>query len=155
MKHAYLVIGVPCSGKSWVCEQLKDRFCYVRHDDHIGGHYVDVIIRTATMVTKPLLIETPFSVSQIKDALEKKGFTITPVFILESPEVLNQRYRAREGTPIITGHLTRQETYRQRAVDWGAYRGTSEEVLRYLQSMADMETARTAVVEIEQKWPWQ
>jgi hypothetical protein len=155
MKHAYLVIGVPCSGKSWVCEQLKDRFEYVRHDDHISGDYLNSIVLKSATATKPLLIETPFSVSQIKDPLEKKGFNITPVFILETPEVLNMRYREREGTPIIPGHLTRQETYRQRAELWNSYRGTSEEVLRYLEAMANMEPAREAVIEIEQKWPWE
>ncbi len=144
MKQVYMVIGVPCSGKSWVCDQLKDRFDYVRRDDHMDGGYLNaIVLRSAT--EKPLLIETPFSMREIMEPLQKRGFNVTPVFILETREVLRDRYRMREGTPIPQGHLTRQDTYRQRASDMQPYRGTSLEVLRYLQSVAPEAF----------KWPWE
>lgn len=151
-KQIYMVVGVPCSGKSWVCEQLRDRFHYVRHDDYIDRDYVNEIVRVANSTrmlpaAKPLLIETPFSMSQILEPLEKAGFNVTPVFILETREVLRDRYRAREGTPIPQGHLTRQDTYRVRASHMQAFRGTSSEVLRYLQSLSQYNTGF--------KWPWE
>jgi len=132
----YLVIGCPGAGKSWVCEQLRELYDYVRHDDYMDGGYVDAIIRQHAIAAKPLLIETPFSVSQIKEPLEKKGLQVVPVFILEAPEVVSARYLKREGVIIPTGHLTRQLTYRQRAKDWHAFHGTAEQILEFLRNAA-------------------
>lgn len=131
MLPIYMVIG---SGKSWVCEQLTELFHYVRHDSSIGGDYLAEIKRQAKLATKPLLIETPFSVSQIKDPLEEAGFRIVPVFIQEHPDVIRQRYREREFKNIPEGHLARQATYAQRACNWDAFEGTSAQVLAYLRN---------------------
>jgi hypothetical protein len=133
-----MVIGCPGSGKSWVCDQLKDRFHYVHHDLFVGmagGVYVAEIVRQSKIATRPLLIESPFSVSQIKDPLERLGFQITPVFIQEDPAVIRGRYRARERKEIPTGHLTRQITYKQRADTWRAFQGTSSQVLAHLKGV--------------------
>lgn len=133
VKKIFLVVGCPGSGKSWVCEKLSKQFQYVRHDDHLKG-YVPEIVRQAKTATKPLLIETPFSVSQIKDPLEKQGFEVVPLYIQERPEVVRQRYREREGKDIPEGHITRQATYAQRAAAQGAFSGSSTEILQRLRS---------------------
>lgn len=138
----YLVVGVPCAGKSWVCEQLDGLYSYVRHDDHIGGDYVAAIHGRAQLTTKPLLAETPFSMSQIVGPLEARGFDVKPVFIIEDEATLRQRYRAREHKDIPPGHLSRQKTYAKRSLDMGAYRGDAESVLAYLKRKA-------------WKWPWE
>lgn len=130
-KKIFMVVGCPGSGKSWVGEQLKQKYEYVRHDDHKTG-YVDAIARRAKSATKPLLIETPFSVSQIKEPLEKQGFEVVPLYIQEKSEVIKQRYQAREGKEIPAGHLTRQQTYAQRANEQGAFSGSSTEILAKL-----------------------
>lgn len=135
MKKAYMVIGCPGSGKSWVCDKLKDLFHYVHHDLYIGmagGTYVQEILKEAKKATKPLLIEAPFSISQIKDPLEQAGLEITPVFIQEDHKTISSRYSARDKKEIPKGHLTRQETYRQRAISWKAFQGTSSQVLEHL-----------------------
>lgn len=139
VNQIYLVVGCPGSGKSWVCEQLRDRFDYVRHDDYTSadeGAYVRAIIRQSKIANRPLLIETPFSVSQIKDPLEKQCFRVTPVFIQEAHDVIRARYLARGSGDIPAGHLTRQDTYAKRAREWQSYMGTSAEVLAFLQNMA-------------------
>lgn len=131
----YLLVGVPGVGKSWVAEQLKDRFDYVRHDDFIGAHasaYVDQIFERSITAGKPVLAEAPFSVSQTKEPLEEYGVDVVPVFILEDEEVLSRRYESRDGAAIPTGHLTRQRTYASRASEWGSFRGTSAETLEHL-----------------------
>jgi predicted kinase len=130
-KKIFMVVGCPGSGKSWVCEKLSGKFQYVRHDDNPKG-YVPEIVRQAKTATKPLLIETPFSVSQIKEPLEKQGFEVVPLYIQERPEVIRERYQKREGKPIPEGHLTRQQTYRQRAAEQGAFSGSSTEILQRL-----------------------
>jgi AAA domain len=136
MVHSvYMVIGCPGSGKSWVCEQLKDQFHCVQRDPFSGmsgSAYIDEIVRQSRVAIKPLLIEAPFSISKIKEPLERLGFRVTPVFIQENYSVIRARYRQREGREIPRRHLTRQHTYQQRAIAWDAFQGTSSEVLRWL-----------------------
>jgi hypothetical protein len=126
MKKAYMVIGCPGSGKSWVCDQIKHLFHYVHHDLYIGmagDAYVKAILEASKVAKVPLLIEAPFSISVIMDPLKAAGFHIEPVFIQESPITIAERYLKREKKPIPQGHLTRQNTYLQRARAWNAFCG--------------------------------
>jgi len=135
----YMVVGVPASGKSWVCSQLADEFFYVAHDAFMDTNkYLEAIRIGMQMASKPLLIETPFSVSQILEPLQKRGYRVHPVFIIESDKTLETRYRTRENKPIPTQHLSRQRTYAERAQKLQAFSGTSGDVLRYLQHAAGM-----------------
>lgn len=137
MNTIYLIVGCPGSGKSWVCEQLTDSFEYIDHDLYIGMNeaYHEAIVEAAEKGRYSVLTEAPFSISQIKDPLEAAGLTVIPVFIIEEHDVIAERYRNREGKEIPKGHLTRQETYRQRAEEWEAFMGTSEEVLEHLREI--------------------
>lgn len=132
----YLVIGTPGSGKSWVCNQLKDKFEYIPHDSYPKlMEYLNLAKSLADNGADPVLIETPFSVSMILGPLDKAGYDVTPVFILEDEETVSNRYEARENRPIPEGHLTRIQTYRERAHELQAFSGTSEEVLNYLKNV--------------------
>lgn len=134
----YLVVGTPGSGKTWVCKQLGDKYDHLAHDDYSDSkRYVkdamhNVDYNAINSIHKPTLIETPFSVSQVMEPIEAKGYTVIPVFIIESPDTTAKRYEEREYKPIPQGHLTRIETYRQRAKELKAFSGTSEQVLAYL-----------------------
>lgn len=146
----YLVVGTPGSGKTWVCQQLGDKFDYLPHDDFGDPkRYIEAIVRLATYnqsaaqfntpdVTpaNPVLIETPFSVTQIKEPLEARGYKVIPVFIIETPEVTTKRYEDRDQKPIPKGHLTRIETYKTRAKELGAFSGTAEQVLAHLRTVS-------------------
>lgn len=138
--RVFLVVGCPGSGKSWVCDQLKDggKFNYVHHDLYVGmagPKYVDAIRAASAESSLPILAEAPFSISQIKGPLEEDGFQVEPVFIQEHPDTITGRYRAREKKDIPKGHLTRQQTYAQRADAWGSFKGTSEQVLKHLKEV--------------------
>lgn len=137
MSTVYLVVGVPGSGKTWVCSQLTEKFHHVSHDAHIGDKdstsYVNAIIANGKIATRPILAEAPFSISQIKDPLEKAGLKVVPVFIIEPEDLLGARYIGREGKPIPRGHLTRQVTYQLRAKEWKSFTGGSSQVLAHLQ----------------------
>ena len=131
----YLVVGTPGSGKTWVCDQLKDQFTHVPHDEYMkakGNAYIDAGMSKALMSNKPILMETPFSVSKIVEPIQAKGFQIIPVFIIEDYGTTAKRYKAREGRDIPEGHLTRIDTYRERAEELRAFSGTAEQVLAYL-----------------------
>ncbi len=129
----YMVVGCPGSGKSWVCAQLREQFEYVRHDNFLNTNiYISAIQQAHAKATKPLLIETPFSMSQLLEPLQSHGSKVECVFIQEVPGVIEARYRARESKIIPAGHLARQRTYAERAKAMQAFVGTSAQVLEYL-----------------------
>jgi uridine kinase len=137
VKPVYLIAGSPGSGKSWVCEQLTKAYKYIPHDDFIGKEkeYHEALRISAKTGDVPVLTETPFSVSTIKDMLEKRGIPCVPLFIVEPVDVISKRYQQRKGEEIPKGHLTRQNTYLTRAKEWRCFVGTSSEVLQRLLSM--------------------
>lgn len=93
------------------------------------------IIKASRNADKPILAEAPFSISQTKEPLEEAGIKVIPVFIQEHPDVITKRYVDREGKAIPKGHLTRQQTYKVRAHEYGAFQGTSEQVLKHLKEI--------------------
>lgn len=137
----YLVVGVPGSGKSLVCENLlrivgDGKIDYVHHDLYIGmggSAYVKEILKhrkhTPTALT---LTEAPFSVSLIRDPLLEAGEEVETFYIVEPEQIVSDRYLLRESKSIPRGHLTRQNTYWRRAHEEGAFVGTSNEVLKHL-----------------------
>ena len=133
---AYLVIGIPASGKTWVCTRLSDVYEYWPHDDWMFydrqvSRYVEHILSKKNS-PNTLLIETPFSITAIKAPLEAAGMEVIPVFIVEKPEVILTRYNARGKRDMPLGNLRRQETYEKIADEWRAFKGTSTEVLKHL-----------------------
>ncbi len=131
----YLLVGTPGSGKTWVAKQLTEKYEVVQHDDYIKGGYLEAVEKQARRSPKPVLAETPFSISEIKKPLEDRGIRVVPVFILESEDVTASRYLGRERKAIPQGHLTRINTYRQRAVEMRAAQGTSIEILEHLRNL--------------------
>lgn len=139
-KTIYLVVGCPGAGKSWVCEQIKHLFEYAHHDLHIGmtgDAYLEAIQKAADASDKHVLAETPFSISKLKVPLEAAGHNVVPLVISEHPNVISSRYAAREKKDIPAGHLTRQQTYRQRAEANGWFHGSSEQVLNHLKQVSE------------------
>lgn len=134
----YLVVGVPASGKSWVCEQLRGSgFLYLPHDEYVTeDSYSTAIRRLAKEEVDFILAELPFSMD-IERRLNKAGYKVTTVFIVETTAVLNDRYLLRRGKKILKGHLTRQATFLRRAKRRKAFYGTSTEVLKHLRELWD------------------
>lgn len=139
VKTVYLVCGVPASGKSWVCQQLTDKFEYVHHDGFVGhiNHpeaYVKAVAQAAVSAARPILAEAPFSISSIEQPLTRIGHQVIPFFIIEDEKILRDRYkgRGRHEEHIIQGHLSRQKTFLERALTRGAFYGNSTQVLSRL-----------------------
>lgn len=129
-----IVVGVPCSGKSWICNQLKDKYNYIPHDEYMHSHnaYIGAVINAANTGNKPVLAEIPFSMSDIQRVLDKHKLGHEFVFVIEPQNTLRERYRSREDKEIPQGHLTRQNTYNERADFLRAKKGTSSQILDYL-----------------------
>jgi len=138
----HLVVGVPASGKSFCCEKLRDKYAYAPHDARLGhaNHPEQYVKEIMDLVhgDKPVLAETPFSISEIKGRLEAKGVEVKPVFIVAKEDDLVKRWNERGNVVDKTrrGHLSRQATYMQRARESGSFMGSSSEVMEYLRSKA-------------------
>lgn len=130
----YLLAGVPGSGKSSVCEQLRDKFFYVSHDK-CGDFLSKVILDISKSQKKPILTDCPFAERKLKDELEAQGLDVIPVFIVEDPNVIARRYELREKKPASKATLTRASSILERAREWNAFHGTSDEVLNHLRSI--------------------
>ena len=132
MNHiVYLVCGVPGSGKTWVCEQLRHKFNYVAHDDHLKD-LVGAILRSSASSSAPTITECPFAEREMRIKLTMHGFQVRPIFIVEDPDTVRSRYMAREGREPHRGALTRADSIGARAREWQAPYGTSTEMLAYL-----------------------
>jgi len=149
-KKIYLLVGAPASGKTWICSQLEDKFHLIHHDGFIylkePGAYVKQILKEAPEAEKPVLIEAPFSVSQTVEPLEKAGYKVEPVYIIEDERTHSQRYLDREKREgrwsdekwkHLAGHVTRTKTYLKRAKEGGHFHGTSAEVLEHMKRISE------------------
>jgi hypothetical protein len=134
MERVILVCGVSGSGKTWVCRQLTHKFNYVSHDDH-REHVAEVIAHHAKTSDRPIIADCPFGERLLKEDLEGRGITVIPYFVIEPPEKVARRYREREGKPLPKSAYTRAITITQRADEWNAPRGTSEELLTLLNAL--------------------
>lgn len=132
MQEVFLVVGVPGSGKSWVCEQLTQRFEYVKHDEHINSGALVPMTITAALGDKPVLLDCPFGERLLRGSLEAAGLKVEPFFIVEPTEVVQARYMAQRGKELPKASVTRSVTIQNRAIEWGARHGTADEVLRML-----------------------
>jgi gluconate kinase len=133
-KKVILLVGVPCSGKSWITSQLHDEFTVMEQDDFIGQSYFNVVREALKHSQKPIITNTPFGMSELMASLEQAGAEVEPVYVIDHPDTLQARYMARNQRALPQGHLTRQLTYMDRAKDTGAFWGTSEQVLKHLRS---------------------
>lgn len=135
MPKVVLVVGVPGSGKSWACQQAGDDYTYVPQDDTYRKGptaHLDTLDRTARQSKKPVLSEVPFGETRLRSQLEARGIEVKTVFVVERPEVVAKRYRQREGHDVAKGVLTRASQLKGKAREWGAFAGTSDEVLEHL-----------------------
>lgn len=133
-KTVYLLCGVSGAGKTWVCEQLKDKFTYVPHDKYYDS-ICEAITHFSMENENPVITECPFGERILRDSLERLSFTVIPVFIIETQDIVASRYFLREGKPIQKSAHTRAISIIARAQEWGAPFGTSTEILQYLKGV--------------------
>jgi hypothetical protein len=132
-KNVIIICGVTASGKTWICEQLTNKFQYVPHDDHIKGNIVKAIERMDN--EKPIITECPFGETKLTEALKNRGFITHPYFIIEPLNTLDIRYFNRTGKPLPKNQATRSKYLIDRALEWDCPHGSSEEILTMLQTL--------------------
>jgi putative protein kinase ArgK-like GTPase of G3E family len=131
MGRVTVVVGVPGSGKSWVCERLKEGYHYLPHDAYSTkgrAAYVRDIGDAATLTSGRgrVLCETPFSVEDVTGPLQRRGHEVEVVVVYATPATLRTRGQGDEGS------LRRQDTYMRRAASRGWFSGDSAAVLDHL-----------------------
>lgn len=133
-----MVCGVPGSGKSWVCEQLTQEYEYVKNDDYIGRYYdyIAAIFNAARLSDKNILCDCPFKERPMREDLIARDLKVTPIFIVEHPDVVRRRYESREKKSVAKGTLTRAVSIQDRAIEWNAFWGTAQDVLKHLRDLS-------------------
>lgn len=124
----YLLIGCSGSGKSWVCNQLTDKFTYVSYDGVRKKNHIPGLLAYSD---KPKLYDPPIKISTFFKRHSSR-FNIICVAILESDEVVKSRVESRGGKWTL-GLVKRNATIVKRAQKYSCYSGTSQEILHYLQ----------------------
>ncbi len=138
MQPVYLLCGPPGSGKTWVGTQLEHKFTYVKHDAYDwkdNNQHFKATLDAAKESEKPVLTDIPFGERDFKERLENKGLTVIPVFVLEHATVVQKRYEAREKKKIPKHFLSRTLSIPERAKEWKAFVGTSEQVLAHMKDV--------------------
>lgn len=163
MQRIFLVCGVSGAGKSWACRQVADQFHYIPHDrcwlhpdrkpwdpSYVWGadlgddsrylpgaksNHLQVLTAAVKVAKKPILTECPFSERILREDLEKQGISVTPIFVIEEPTLVAQRYFQREKKEISKSAFTRASSIKERAREWRAFAGTSTQVLEHLRGL--------------------
>lgn len=131
----YIVCGPSGIGKSWVCNQLKNKFNYLSHDEHEVDEYADAIYEAAQDSTKPILGDAPFRTSDLIRDLRSRGLKTEAIYIVEPESTWVSRMIEREGPQGLTPRRIKQFHHlKSRAEQFGDFVGSSLDVLSYLNS---------------------
>jgi len=124
----YMVCGASGSGKSWVCEQLTDKFNYISYDKNSKKKHIDLL--KGADQSKPTLYDPPIKISTFIKR-HSHEFNIIPVFIIEDVSVVKDRVIGRGGE--WTDYAVRRcNAMIKRNAKYGVFSGTSQEVLDWL-----------------------
>jgi hypothetical protein len=106
----------------------------VDHDSHHRETLIHNVKALSALTARNIIIDCPFDERALRKRLEDNGLDVTPIFIVEAPGVVFERYVKREGRPPSQAIITRSETIMNKVREWDAFYGTSEEVLIFLRS---------------------
>jgi hypothetical protein len=128
----YIVTGIPGSGKSWVCNQLKDKFNYVSYDESPKITHLDQL-RNPKDPTKPLLYDPNIKISTIftrySDEFDIRLLVILGDFLKIKQQLVNR------GGKITKTTYKRWKVMKARRKKYGIFDGDSNDVLRYLKNV--------------------
>lgn len=129
----YIVSGIAGSGKSWICEQLKndERFHYVSYDNNRKKTHADLI--SSAPDDKIVLYDLNINTSTfIRRNCE--NFNIRFVTVLGDFLQVKQQLKDRGGK-ITKGTYSRWKVMKRRSKTYGEFEGSSYEVLKYLKGL--------------------
>jgi hypothetical protein len=132
MKHPiYLLIGAPCSGKTWIIDQVKHFVRCVEHD--LSPDNLDDYIWRVQYVSYSgvVVADIPFKGEEFAAQLSKLGLDVHKLYVLVRDGDLKQRYFKRTGKLphqyILNTNKSIMEHFQE-----GEFAGDSTRVLEYL-----------------------
>lgn len=128
----YLLIGAPGAGKSWIANQLTDKFTYISYDGNPKKEHLTLLCKPTD---KPILYDPTFKISTFIRRHSDK-FDIKLIVIKEEESVLKDRISQRGGkwTDTIMKRNLQVEKYYYKYGTSG-FLGSSNECLEYLKYM--------------------
>lgn len=134
----FLVCGVPGSGKTWVLKHFTNVIHYDAHFSTPRLEYAKRIVKQYKDTTSFVVADCPLGISEIMNELLRSKVPVTLCAIIEAPEVVTLRYFQREGKSIPKQHLSRIKTIVDRCIQYKGVRGTSQQILEYIQTQLNM-----------------
>jgi len=128
----YLLVGAPGAGKSWVANQLLNKFHYVSFD---GNSKKDHLTLLRQPLSRPFIYDPTFKISTFIRR-HSDEFDITLIAIKEDESILRARIAKRNGK--WTDTIMKRNTQIQKRFDKygvGGFIGTSQQVLDYLREL--------------------
>jgi len=127
----YIVSGISGAGKSWVCNQLKDKFNYISYDENNKKDHLDLL--KSSPIDKITLYDLNIKTSTfIRN--NHKDFNIHMVVILGDFLKVKEQLVSRGGS-VTVGTYRRWNIMQKRAEEYGDFSGSSSEVLKYLKKL--------------------
>lgn len=117
---------------AWAADMKDDS----RYLPGAKSNHLEVLLEAVKIAEKPVLTECPFAERELRDNLLASGCEVIPIFVVEPADLVACRYEARERKPLPKNVYTRASSIANRAAEWSAFRGTSEEVLAHLRGLA-------------------
>lgn len=122
----FLIAGCSGSGKSWVCDKLKNKFNYVSYDNVNKNHHIYELLKNNS---KPILYDPTVKVSTFIKRYSHL-FDIRLIVINEDELTITNRILQRNGkiTDAIKKRIKRMHDLSKNC----EFSGTSDQVLNYL-----------------------
>ena len=130
-KKIFFLCGQSGAGKTYVANQLKDKF-EVIHYDSCRSNLIETI-NIASKSTKPILLDIPNLISTYYKELFGL-YQIEMLFIIEDVSTIKNRILSRGGkiTHSIEKRYKRMKSLYKK---YGSYKATSDEMLNYLNNL--------------------
>lgn len=131
-----LLVGVPCSGKTWICSRLSNKYTYLPHDAYERSAYTLALLEASRTSAKPVIAEAPFNGSSLANALRQRGLTVEEWHVTAPLPEIEQRYRERSGKSYPANFATNHKRYSQGGSRF-TYSGTSSQIAEILDQLED------------------
>lgn len=110
MRKIIVLVGVPASGKTYVCDRVGAHYTALRHDGYVRGAYIRAIEKAA-QGPKPVLAEAPFNAAAMISELQADGFVVEQWLVTGDLDQIKARYAQREGKAYPANFETNYHRY--------------------------------------------
>jgi len=128
-----VIAGITGSGKSWICNQLRDKFNYIPYDGIPKEQHLLKILEKSRENNKPVLYD-PFRKGSSFYKRYKDFYDVKFLVIVETAEVIWERLKSR-GSKMTLEEVQELVIKNNRNLKHSTFSGTSIEILNYLRDL--------------------